>query len=93
MNGYYHGETETTLCEKPVMPAPEPIPAVLAKANACLIDAISHMQPIFKLLFGDEVATRENDKCENMTQMANDIAMHADEIFQAVRALRERLGA
>ena len=51
------------------------------------------MQPIFKLLFGDEVATRENDKCDNMTQMANNIAQNADEIFQAVRALRERLGA
>lgn len=93
MNGYYHGETETAMCEGSTMQAPEPIPAVLAKANACLTEAICHMQPIFKLLFGDEVATRENGKCDNMTQMANDIAMHADEIFQAVIVLRERLGA
>ena len=93
MNGYYHGETETAMCEKSTMQAPEPIPVVLSRANACLTEAICHMHPIFKLLFGDEVEIRENGKCENMTQIANDIAMHADEIFQAVRVLRERLGA
>lgn len=93
MNGYYHGETEPAMCERSTMQAPEPIPAVLNKANACLTEAICHMQPIFKLLFGDEVEIKENGKCENMTQMANDIAMHADKICQAVRVLRERLGA
>ena len=93
MNGYYHGEIASTMCETSTAPVPEPIPAVLAKANACLAESICHMQPIFKLLFGDEVATRENEKCDNMTQMANNIANNADEIFQAVRALRERLGA
>lgn len=93
MNGYYHGETETALREKPVMPAPEPIPVVLTKANDCLTEVIRQMQPIFNLLFSDEVRSGENGKCENMTQLANDIAMHADEILQAVVSLRERLGA
>ena len=92
MNGYY-GETASTIPNGPCEVArPDPIPAVIEKANACLAESMEYMVRIFKLLFGDQPDIKEIPKCENLTQGVQATAIRADEILCAMRIMMERLG-